>query len=518
MALELSLDCSNHNNTYALKPHPEYPGHWPHAVAWVVICGIVLTNLVMSIPDIIKTLKQWYSSYLVLSGEVPDAPDCIPLQSDHEGNHLLSKDSNTNQENSNMKASIQCCSLVHNWSILLNTDSPHGTIGCLHGLRCLAMSNVVLFHSIKFGFPNGCNYTWSLHVAKNLCKEWAHQAVVTFFVMSSCLFTKSLLKMLDRDRGNGMTFLRRIPKLYMSRYFRLVVVVAVYVLVSQCYPQIVDILVGQWENSCQQYWWTNIIFISNFVSAVGIGIVEPFGGFCLGHLWFLACDLQLYFITPIFAYAFYRNTYVGLVMAVVAFVSSVMFRVLMDIYGLGDTTWTYQTPIARLSNWIIGICLGFILYKFPKFKPRMWHVCTGWLICCPLLIFLLTCKAWVKSPLLTDGIEADLHALVISWIILACHSGAGGFVNSFLCWKIWTLISQVTYVCYVIHPTFLSVAFHAMGLGYYHADDSSFNIASVLVCFVASLGMAIPAAFIVRLFVEIPASNLTVLAMKSFFS
>ena len=68
MALGLSFDCSNLNNTYALKTGAEYPGHWPHTVAWLVICGIVLTNLVLSIPDIIEILKQWYCSYRVLSG------------------------------------------------------------------------------------------------------------------------------------------------------------------------------------------------------------------------------------------------------------------------------------------------------------------------------------------------------------------------------------------------------------------------------------------------------------------
>ncbi len=279
----LSLDCSNVNKTYAMKPGHEYPGHWPHVVAWMVVCGIVFTNLVASIPDIIEMLKEWYSSYRVFSGEIADAAKY------QEGNHLLSKDSDTNQENSKMKTIIQCCSLVHNWTIMLNTENPPITIGCLHGLRCLAMSTVVLSHSLDFAVPNSCNYTWSLNVVNNLGKQWGKSAVVTFFVMSSCLFTKSLLKMLDRDQGNGITFLRRIPKLYISRYLRLVVVVAVYVLVYQCYPQIMDFRFGAWESSCRQYWWTNIIFISNLVSAVGIGFVDGFG-FCLAHLWFLSCD------------------------------------------------------------------------------------------------------------------------------------------------------------------------------------------------------------------------------------
>ena len=57
---------------------------------------------------------------------------------------------------------LKCCSLVENWEIMVKTESPPGTIGCLHGLRCLAMANIVLCHFSQFALLEGGNITFLL--------------------------------------------------------------------------------------------------------------------------------------------------------------------------------------------------------------------------------------------------------------------------------------------------------------------------------------------------------------------
>lgn len=46
-------------------------------------------------------------------------------------------------------------------------------------------------------------------------------------------------------------------------------------------------------------------------------------------------------------------------------------------------------------------------------------------------------------------------ALVIFWIIIACHNGYGGFVNRFLSWTIWAPFARVSYSLYIMQYIFI---------------------------------------------------------------
>ena len=45
--------------------------------------------------------------------------------------------------------------------------------------------------------------------------------------------------------------------------------------------------------------------------------------------------------------------------------------------------------------------------------------------------------------------------LSISWIILACHYGYGGFINSILSAKSYIPITRLSYCAYLIHPVIM---------------------------------------------------------------
>lgn len=53
------------------------------------------------------------------------------------------------------------------------------------------------------------------------------------------------------------------------------------------------------------------------------------------------------------------------------------------------------------------------------------------------------------------GFIRNIWGLSIAWIIFACHSGSGGFVNKLLSSKYWLPIGKIGLSLYLIHPVIL---------------------------------------------------------------
>merc|ERR1719473_1814457 len=52
---------------------------------------------------------------------------------------------------------------------------------------------------------------------------------------------------------------------------------------------------GAGSRGCEQYWWTNLLFIQD---------LDQYVGKCFGHTWYLANDMQLYLTAPFFCLAY----------------------------------------------------------------------------------------------------------------------------------------------------------------------------------------------------------------------
>ena len=76
---------------------------------------------------------------------------CIfPLLDANESQHRnKDADKDTSQT---VRQLIMLNSVVNNWSILTNKNNPTGTIECIHGIRCLAMANVIIAHLFQSAF------------------------------------------------------------------------------------------------------------------------------------------------------------------------------------------------------------------------------------------------------------------------------------------------------------------------------------------------------------------------------
>ena len=47
--------------------------------------------------------------------------------------------------------------------------------------------------------------------------------------------------------------------------------------------------------------------------------------------------------------------------------------------------------------------------------------------------------------------------LCLSWVVLACQHGFGGFINDFLSWEGFAPLSRLTFVVYLLHQSVINV-------------------------------------------------------------
>eukprot|EP00058_Branchiostoma_floridae_P004078 XP_002589566.1 hypothetical protein BRAFLDRAFT_81523 [Branchiostoma floridae] len=187
--------------------------------------------------------------------------------------------------------------------------------------------------------------------------------------------------------------------------------------------------------NCEKYWWANLLYINNFV-----------GQRCFTHGWYLGADMQLYV------------TLTGLLV------------VLYSVNGESYSYTTYRWSFTRMAPYIIGILLGYLLFrtnrKVPDTPKTRGLMLLGWIVgtACALVAFftpfgapeanLLGHPAW-------KAFERSLFATGVAWVVYACCVGYGGIITEFLSWSGWLPLSRLTYTAYIIHPIIIQAYYMA---------------------------------------------------------
>ena len=187
-------------------------------------------------------------------------------------------------------------------------------------------------------------------------------SVDSFFALSGFLVTYLLLKQLAK-RG-GLTPLQWIA-FYVHRYVRLTV------------PYLVAMLIEGWlyrlvmtgpraqqttttdmgsQKMCEQYWYTNLLYINNLVPWKGTGA-------CLGQGWYLANDMQFFLVAPLFIVLLFGTPLLGVLATGGTMVcSAVTAAVITAHYHLStyqDESWLlYNKPWIRITPYLVGILGG----------------------------------------------------------------------------------------------------------------------------------------------------------------
>ena len=308
----------------------------------------------------------------------------------------------------------------------------------------------------------------------------------------------------------------------------------------------------QWENflePCRESWWTNILFVNNFV---------PWGvsteGSCFYHSWYLAVDVQLFCLFAPWLVLMYqsspskaRKVTLGLWLAstfgtaLLAYTqrwsinSGDGFSVaLFDIEGYGK-------PHVRAQAYLAGMFVAFWprRSKLSTLRREQRPASTNWLMVLVLsglamLTFVTVTGAYARracsfqeSPLEGDDCGSTWSPFVnflytafsrAAWsvfIALLLHmclfddgragaatdrSGASitGMVRNILGWSLWTPLAHLSFGAYLIHP----IVIYVWVLG--GREKITFRVITYVMQFCSITVVTFLASFVLTVVVEIP--------------
>ena len=436
---------------------------------------------------------------------------------------------------------ITSFSLFSTIPTLLETSQSSGVITSLNGLRVVSMFWVILCHT----------YAWILApgradnpiVMKDVLSRFSFQvvgngffSVDSFFFISGVLVAYLSLRAMERKNG-------RFPFLhyYIHRYLRLTPVYAFILFFSWAlfdhlaHGPGLDAGALAIYDKCSKYWWANLVYINNFYPW------RSADGTCIGWGWYLANDMQFYVISPFILIPMYMFFPVALlILGSLLLCSFFVTGSLVGVYNyqanffisVVDTNYTvdptgpqyfdlvYSKPWSRIQPYLVGLLLGYILYKKVRFhfsrKGNLVMYLALWIAAGLILFPDVYGLYFTYHGHVPEKIENILYLTLgrFAWgvglaiIVFTCHNGYGWFINSFLSLKLWTPLARMTYCAYLVHPVVISVVYGQLQKSLHYTD---ITVALFSVCFVViSYGVAGALCLVL----EFPLANIEMLLFK----
>ncbi|XP_071139275.1 nose resistant to fluoxetine protein 6-like isoform X1 [Mytilus edulis] len=364
-------------------------------------------------------------------------------------------------------------SMYTNGSKILDTKQGKGVITCINGIRFLSMTWVIIGHA--FSAPNNIADNIAEFMPRML-KRWTFMAVCnayvsvdSFFTLSGLLLTYLVMKELDKNKGRLKWFM-----FYFHRFWRLtppymlVIMVSVslfhYTGTGPNWPT------GGIDKGCEKGWWYNLLYINNFV--------EDNKKKCFGVAWYLANDMQFYILSPLILLPLYHFHLLGVGILMVFLVGTTIttgvisthYDIPANNFDAGNSKdWfpkIYIKPYCRMGPYLVGMYAGYLLYKTNcrlqinrYLNLAIWSAAIGTGMA---IVYGLYDDINSETPLPTsvaafyNAVHRTAWGLCISWVIFACATGNGGFINTILSWKAFIPLSRLTYMAYLVHMMILN--------------------------------------------------------------
>uniref|UniRef100_A0A3Q3AQK9 O-acyltransferase like n=1 Tax=Kryptolebias marmoratus TaxID=37003 RepID=A0A3Q3AQK9_KRYMA len=339
-----------------------------------------------------------------------------------------------------------------------------GSYSSLNGIRVLSLLWIICGHSTQFPVINNLdNYkTWRKRVESSPIYIFTISgpvflAVDTFLLLGGLLSARSLLKSIDKMIFPLLSFCPRIQPLHLFIMCLTISLISLVHWGPYWFP-FMDTMMD-----CKTYWWANLLLISNLL---------PVHEICIPWTWYLSLDFQCYATTPLLVY-FYRlkkSVFAVVVggLLLMSTVASAVTTAHLHLPVFQPSTMTsenyvlyyYVKPYTRYGPFLLGILMGI---DYPVYLLDQWQAALGWFCCLSLMASLVGFAYFLKEtpahPSLPHAVYQGLHrpvwALTVSWIILACEEGYGGFIKELLSFSFWVPVSNISFACYLIHPVFI---------------------------------------------------------------
>ncbi|ERL92848.1 hypothetical protein D910_10155, partial [Dendroctonus ponderosae] len=382
-------------------------------------------------------------------------------------------------------------------------------LDCVHGIRFISTCYVIIGHRylMMMFFPvinslqiiNWTSYYRSTAITGGtLCVD-------TFFMISGMLVTIGFFEQASKG------------KLFCGKLEKVVLLVRLQQNCRYCtlmhhfgsgplWNDMLDII----QKPCQQYWWAAVLHIQNYVHPYPL---------CLTQIWYLTCDMQYYFLSPIILIPFRNDQVLGSINFALLFSLSVAVNfylawahkynggvpvtcVFVVFQKKNALQHHYIAPHVRSSTYILGLGFGMLIYNQ---KGKEWNVNTafvvaGWLVCAAtMLASMLGCHVFFVEEHDYNRLESSIYlaasrsawTLGIGWMVWACINGYGGLdasfflqlillrnfrlgpINFILSLHIFRVFGKISYGIYLLHMGMQYMISAAARTPHYFSDLAS---------------------------------------------
>ncbi|KAH7719291.1 CRE-RHY-1 protein [Aphelenchoides avenae] len=350
--------------------------------------------------------------------------------------------------------------------------------------------------------------------------------VEIFLVLSGLLAARSW------NRKADSSFAPHCASFLVKRWFRLFPVVAAFIfiaagpLVKAALPRYHSTMI---ETCGSRGIAAHLMLVGNWQSTPT----------CMGYLWYLGLDMQLYVLAPFVLHLLYRRP--RLAVAGIAFlvsVSALMRAVYCQVYGMCNRSdvdipfisypgqnpetlkaiyegiWEmYGRPHTKMGPFLIGLLLGFITNKLKIQLPELIaaRLYYGGAALAVAVIYAILPEYWYPEQgntvynTLYTALFRTVFAGAVSAMIFGLYYGSKRPQVS----QFWAVFARLTFTAYLVHMPCIYVFNH---LEFLQQATSAVELLAVLP-FVLALSFA--TAFVFYVFVESPFGRLSTQAMKT---
>ena len=433
---------------------------------------------------------------------------------------------------------LLCFSFPKNWESLFVASSSD-TTSIFNGIRALSIGWVILGHVyLTRVLSPTYNLEDIVYVAKSPLSAFGYSAVIgvdAFFWLGGFLLGFSILGEALKRKGR----VSWLPKI-VGRVLR---ILPVYIFVMT-FVNLVEPSMGEgplWHQmdlltlDCSSYWWTNFLFLNNFVPAGE-------GNDCIGQSWYLALDMQffLFSILIIAMYSKLPKIYTWITVAAICMASlitrivisseyNVMVSALNSHQRMDHSRLIFTKPYTRIAPYVLGLLCGFVYYQYSikNFFDGTAKLVVGLVTRTKIVAYgvfflgvgLINIAMWVPMNCYSDdkndfmyysyagnvafqGFFTLLTGLGFTFMFLPVLFGMIPLAYAILSWKAWVPIAKASFSIYLTH-LFIMRGFLAQ-----EEYGFTFTQLNLFADFVFNATLEIPAGMIVYATVEAPFSRL----------
>ncbi|XP_018325878.1 nose resistant to fluoxetine protein 6 [Agrilus planipennis] len=415
---------------------------------------------------------------------------------------------------------LLCFSFRKNVKTLFSTKRPSNDIEAIHGVRFLNALCLIMAHkALALFFVPYMNRT---EMSEILGKPWsvfgraASLYTDPFIMMSGTLTAYSFISKLKKSEKIN------IVNEYVSRIMRILPTLGALILFCTFLLPFLsngpywNQVVTHHSDICKQHWWRNLLFIHNYFG---------FENMCLTHTHHTGIDTQLFFLSPFLVLMIWkwpRRGSLGLI--AIAIISTIMRFLATYTKNLSNyihygtsiqqlfrtADYMYIIPAHRLTVYVMGIFLGYMLHTCQGIKLNKFHLWIGHVVA--LLFFVISLAGpsfmghfqYVYNPL-----DAAWYAAIVpifwclsfAWIIFTHQMGYKSLAGDVLSWRGFLFTTRISYTVYL---TQFPVFFFNVGVTR-HSDYYGFFLKNINI---KETFWIILLSTILTLLIEMPFNNI----------